>query len=49
MNKINKGNAFELLKNETEKVNHLITDPPYNISMDNNFHTMEGRQGIDFG
>ena len=26
----------------------IITDPPYNISRDNNFHTM-GRAGIDFG
>ncbi|HEC1728210.1 TPA: DNA (cytosine-5-)-methyltransferase [Campylobacter lari] len=33
------------------KVNHIITDPPYNISQDNNFSTMNSakRQGIDFG
>ena len=30
------------------KVNHIITDIPYNISKQNNFTTM-GRQGIDFG
>ena len=30
------------------KVDAVITDPPYNIARDNNFHTM-GRQGIDFG
>ena len=31
-------------------VNHIITDPPYNISQLNNFHTMKGyRFGIDFG
>ena len=29
-------------------VDAIITDPPYNIAKDNNFHTM-GRQGIDFG
>lgn len=29
-------------------VDAIITDPPYNISRDNNFHTM-GRAGIDFG
>lgn len=31
-------------------VNHIITDPPYNISKDNNFHTLKSpRQGVDFG
>ena len=30
------------------KVGAVITDPPYNIAKDNNFHTM-GRSGIDFG
>lgn len=31
-------------------VNHIITDPPYNISKDNNFHTMKNpRTGVDFG
>lgn len=29
-------------------VDAIITDPPYNISQKNNFHTM-GRAGIDFG
>ena len=29
-------------------VDAIITDPPYNISRANNFHTM-GRAGIDFG
>ena len=29
-------------------VDAIITDPPYNIAKDNNFHTM-GRKGIDFG
>ena len=27
----------------------IITDPPYNISRKNNFHTLKGRKGIDFG
>ncbi|MGN0807860.1 MAG: DNA (cytosine-5-)-methyltransferase [Candidatus Coproplasma sp.] len=32
------------------KVDAVITDPPYNISKDNNFSTMKGkRQGVDFG
>jgi len=32
-------------------VDHIITDPPYNISQNNNFSTMKSakRQGIDFG
>ena len=33
---------------ESESVNALITDPPYNIAKDNNFKSM-GRAGIDFG
>ncbi len=32
------------------KVNHIITDPPYNISKENNFNTLKNpRKGIDFG
>lgn len=39
----------ELLQNNT-KVNHIITDPPYNISQDNSFSTMKNpRKGINFG
>lgn len=32
-------------------VNHIITDPPYNISVSNNFQTLKNanRKGIDFG
>ena len=31
-------------------VDHIITDPPYNISQDNNFSTMKNpRTGVDFG
>lgn len=39
----------ELVKKQI-KVNHIITDPPYNISCKNNFNTLKRtRQGIDFG
>ena len=31
------------------KVDHIITDPPYNISKENNFQTMNNRTGVDFG
>lgn len=32
-----------------EFIDCIITDPPFNISKENNFHTMRGRKGIDFG
>lgn len=36
--------------NENVKVDHIITDPPYNISKENNFSTMKNpRVGVDFG
>ncbi|WP_086298126.1 DNA-methyltransferase [Campylobacter devanensis] len=45
--------AFCWIENALEKnikVNHIITDPPYNISKKNNFSTMKNpRQGVDFG
>ncbi|AOG30835.1 adenine-specific methyltransferase (plasmid) [Lactiplantibacillus plantarum] len=39
-----------MIKDDT-KVDHIITDPPYNISVNNNFSTMSSanRKGIDFG
>ena len=46
-----KGDCLEVMDELIEKgvvVDAIITDPPYNIARDNNFHTM-GRQGIDFG
>ena len=47
------GNAYTMikeLKQNNIKVNHIITDPPYNISQDNNFNTMKNpRKGVDFG
>lgn len=47
------GNAYTMfkeLKRNKIKVNHIITDPPYNISQNNNFSTMrKPRKGVDFG
>lgn len=41
---------IEDLLNENLTVDHIITDPPYNISKTNNFNTMRNpRQGVDFG
>ncbi|WP_233758686.1 DNA-methyltransferase [Helicobacter acinonychis] len=47
-------NAYSIVESFIKqglKVNHIITDPPYNISKDNNFSTMNSakRQGVDFG
>lgn len=39
----------ELLK-KNKWVDHIITDPPYNISKENNFYTLQKpRKGVDFG
>ena len=48
------GDAYDVidfLKDKKIKVDAIITDPPYNISKDNNFSTMKNakRQGVDFG
>lgn len=47
------GDAYKLITELKEKygqVDHIITDPPYNISQDNNFNTMKNpRAGVDFG
>lgn len=38
------------LRQQNILVDHIITDPPYLISVDNNLHTMGGnRNGVDFG
>lgn len=43
------GDAIQLLERVRPKsVRLVLTDPPYNVSQDNNLHTM-GRHGIDFG
>ena len=34
---------------DDESCDAVITDPPFNISVKNNFHTLKGRKGIDFG
>ena len=47
------GDAYKIIDELIErgvKVNHIITDPPYNISKSNNFGTMKNpRKGVDFG
>lgn len=41
--------VFDFIDNHTY-VDHIITDPPYNISKNNNFRTMKNpRTGVDFG
>ena len=50
-NTIKNLSCFELFKEMKEakiQVDLILTDPPYNISKDNNFNTI-GRVGIDFG
>lgn len=43
------GDCLEEMKNIPDgSIDLVLTDPPYNIARDNNFHTM-GRAGIDFG
>lgn len=49
--KLYNGDCLEVIDkliNKGVKFDAIITDPPYNISRDNNFKTM-GRAGIDFG
>ncbi|WP_347938176.1 DNA (cytosine-5-)-methyltransferase [Mycoplasma feriruminatoris] len=46
--------SYEIIEELIEQkvsVNHIITDPPYNISQKNNFKTLKtaNRQGINFG
>ena len=45
------GDCLDVIKTlDGITVNHIITDPPYAISADNNFHTMNNpRAGVDFG
>ncbi len=54
MIQIHHADAFEIIKDfyqQNLKVDAIITDPPYNISVKNNFSTLKNakRQGIDFG
>jgi DNA modification methylase len=42
------GDALKLIRRvKTESVDLITTDPPYNVSQENNLHTM-GRRGIEF-
>lgn len=46
---LHNGDSIEFMKElDNNTIDAIITDPPYNISRDNNFKTM-GRNGIDFG
>ena len=46
---LNNGDGIGFMKElDNNTIDAIITDPPYNISRDNNFKTM-GRNGIDFG
>lgn len=42
---------MQQMQKDNMTINHIITDPPYAISKDNNFSTMKSanRQGVDFG
>lgn len=51
MIRLERGDCLEIIDEliaEGVKVDAIITDPPYNISRQNNFSTI-GRRGIDFG
>ena len=49
LNKISLDNCLNFLdKIEKESIDLVLTDPPYNISRENNFKSI-GRTGIDFG
>lgn len=49
LNKLINGNSLEVMGDiKDNSIDAIITDPPYNISRNNNFTTM-GRAGIDFG
>ena len=41
--------VMDVLLQQNVQVDAVVTDPPYNISRKNNFQTMKGRIGIDFG
>ena len=46
---LQQGNCLKLMEDIPDKsIDLLLTDPPYNISKNNNFKTMK-RSGIDFG
>ena len=48
-NHILKGDCIKgLARIPNDSIDFILTDPPYNVSMKSNFHTM-GRKGVDFG
>lgn len=47
--KLYHGDCLDIMKELDMKFDLVLTDPPYNISRKNNFTTMKGRKGIDFG
>lgn len=49
LNKIYNEDCISGMEKIDKLVDMVLTDPPYNISVKNNFKTMKGRQGIDFG
>lgn len=50
---LHNGDCFNVIDELIKKnvtIDHIITDPPYNISKTNNFNTLSSpRKGIDFG
>lgn len=51
-NKIYRGDCIELMRQiENDGIDLIIADPPYNVSRENNFQTIEGAKRIwmDFG
>lgn len=52
--KLINADCLEILRGggiEDNSIDCILTDPPYNISRETNFHTLKGaiRQGMDFG
>ena len=46
---LRQGDCLEVMKElPSGSIDLVVTDPPYNVSAKNNFHTM-GRSGTDFG
>lgn len=52
MNKVIQGDCLEVMKKIPDKsIDMILTDPPYNISRETNFHTLKGHRGtsMDYG
>jgi len=49
VNEMHEGDCLEVMRDIPDgSVDLLLTDPPYNVSMKSNFHTMR-RKGVNFG